>query len=1704
MTKLHKILIASALVTAIAIPAVFLVIKNIDRSDDDMIDNDPFLPNDRPGTVVIDWDPQPGPLDTVFQTEKEGFVVTPLSYTTTGVEISSSFTLTTPFETTAEELAETLSIDGQPALHIEQIGPTEFIITPSMELFPNSLYIIRITREDGEDISWAFQTAARFQITSNYPHSTAVNVPVNTGIEITFSNENFTPIDTFFSITPHVEGTFQYHKNTAVFIPVRLEYRTVYTVTLKAGIKLAGTNEELTTDHVFSFETEAEVGHEHDYPAETVHFGTRYTELPTIEAPVLNMWLYNNHGSDTPNPAITVYTFGSFEEATKAVTDLTSIPRWSWYANNDRRVDTSNMTRIMSFDAIDLYDTNTRSLSLPDSLSPGFYLINAELERSQDQSILQITDLPVQVIADDNKAIVWVNDIGTGAPAVNATVLDVSTGNSYSTDENGIAILDRSPAADGSEHLLVTSSDGKTCLWLNTPTFSPWHWYGGYDMWGWGSDINGNDLYWTALQLDRTLFKRDDTVSFYGFVQDRKSSEEINNVTVTLTRGFRFWHFGSRDILHKQVVPVRNGTYSGEINLPNLDPGSYNIIVNHGDIVLASAYISIYDFVKPPYTINVSTDKVAAFTGEVVTFEINAEFFDGTPVSNLDVSYYILGSWLNTSGFASGQTDIDGSIKVSERISPQQEAQGEAWLWFEAEATLPEMGQTYRYAHVRAFVNDIDVNARATRTDGKATLTIDVNTITLDRLNNGTASHYYDYIDKPVSDKQMSIGIYRVYYEKIQTGTYYDFIEKRNMPLYWYERREERIESFEMTTAGNGTATREFTVPDREHESYLAKITTTDGNGRRIEQIAYIGRDYSSFFYFASLKEYYLDGASDNYQIGQDVTLTVMRETEPVTRGGFLFVNMQNGILEYHTGSNPYKFTFKPEHIPNIAVMTYHFDGYRYHSDSWRMQAYLRYDFSANDLTIDIRKDKDTYKPGDMCTLTVTVKDKNNAPVQANLNISIVDEALFALADYRVETLMSLYSFVSTGLKYAHATHRFYTPGDASSDDDFVHAPSASPAPEAEALYDSDGETGGRSETYLREIFKDTAFFETIRTNTRGEASHTFKLPDNITSWRLTASGISETLYAGNAIEHIIVTNPMFLNYTLSDVFLTGDIPMIGINVYGIILTGAETVDFEVWDENKPEAVFRASGSAFERINIPLWEMENEGIGALIIKATASNGTSDMVRHQYQVFTTHREIFKAVHYDVTTDTEFEIGNGGLTNITFTDRGRGELMWQLIHLKNVTGNRIETLLISRESANMLSKFFPDYQDHTNPTKLNIRDYQRTDGGIAYLPHSESDLITTVKILPYVLNEINLGSMINYLYEAFEGDNAENKMSALYGLALLRQPVMADLNDYLLLEAITAKDAVYLALAYLSLGEREIADKIYDSRVAPHFEKITPMYRINTGINQDDILATTSAAAMLATKLNKPEKDGLHQYITVNSAADILISVERFSYIEQELATRTGTGGSITYTLFGETFTRELEKGGSHTLRIPTARFNEFKLTDVTGDIDAVSHFKVPMTETGSFDDEITVTRTFYRIEHSGSGNTNERERRIPTETFNQGDLVRIELKIDYSAKALHGSYSVTDYLPAGLAFADNTARSERSTDFGSGYFAYAMTEGRKVTFYDYNSRFDKPITYYYYARVINPGTFKAEGPLVRNLTSADYFTSGDDTVIRIND
>jgi len=1047
-----------------------------------------------PGYVVTpgDQDVTPVPNEGVIpaiefmnwpfenEAERDGYTLIPTHFDETGICVSSSFLLTVPsadIAPTAETIPSTgtmqdgsgapkISIDGQPDPIIVREDENTFRVTPSEPLSYNSLYIVRLSHTGGEDTTWAFQTTVRLQVTAILPNHQSTNVPVNTGIEVSFSLSGHTPVNEFFSISPQVDGRFTSRGNTSVFMPLEpLDFGELYTVTIKAGITVKGTYEAITEDLIFSFETETEsdYGSRQDTETAQVYFFSTYAEFPSFEAPKLSYQLLYNPNEARPRIETVIYQFGSANDAVDAIERLVNIPYWATAALERRQVDTSGLRKIDSFDTTRAGDDDwIETMTLPKSLPPGFYLVSATVQDRVSQAILQITDIAVQVVADDERALVWVNDMSTGKPLSGAAILDPVSGRSFSTDGNGIAMAEGSILQGKDLNKLIVRADTRENIVMlqGSAGIMPLH-LGGYDMW-WGPQIYPDDDYWSILQMDRALFQRDDTLRFWGFAANRHTGAHPDNVAAVVTSGNMWWYDTDDTPLHRQMVPVKDGSYSGYIDLPYLDPGSYQLTIYDGDATLSTLYFEVQDFAKPPYKLTVSADRRAVFIGESVNFTASGEFFEGTPVAGLDISYSLWGWQLRNERTGSGVTDTDGVVNISsDEIIAEADGQGKTYLGLTVEATLPEIGWTMQQENVDVFINDLEVRADAVRTGKNASLSVEVDRITLDRLNDGTAENDWDYIDGPGVGRRLEVDIVKIWWEAIRTGEEYDYVTRTVVPTYRYEDREQVIDSFELLTDSDGKAGKDFTVPDSEKESYVARVRTTCGFGRTITHDVFIGRDWSYFYWGAWDNQMFLDGArpwGEGYSIGEDVSLTLMRGEEEVTSGNVLFVVANMGIVDYQVGKNTLKFPFGEKHMPGATIQAIFFNGHTYHS-GWQMTQHVSFKMEDRKLDISVSVSKESFRPGEMATVTVTTKGPNGNPKPANVNISVVDEALFALREYFTDTLADLYKSVSSGIVIDHASHRAFTSDGI---DDYLPAPAA-PEPESAPMADTDagGAVGG-------------------------------------------------------------------------------------------------------------------------------------------------------------------------------------------------------------------------------------------------------------------------------------------------------------------------------------------------------------------------------------------------------------------------------------------------------------------------------------------------------------------------------------------------------------------------------------------------------------------------------------------------------------------
>jgi hypothetical protein len=161
----------------------------------------------------------------------------------------STFTVRTGGETTAEELSRYLRISPLADMEITGEG-TEFTMRPRTALEANTLYRFSIVDTQAESqvllsaASFVFQTEDVPRITGVFPADLATGVPVNTGIEFTFSEVlmDDASLKSFITVTPAVDfrvEVYQHGKTLVVIPEEKLQPGEAYTVTVDAGVPLA-------------------------------------------------------------------------------------------------------------------------------------------------------------------------------------------------------------------------------------------------------------------------------------------------------------------------------------------------------------------------------------------------------------------------------------------------------------------------------------------------------------------------------------------------------------------------------------------------------------------------------------------------------------------------------------------------------------------------------------------------------------------------------------------------------------------------------------------------------------------------------------------------------------------------------------------------------------------------------------------------------------------------------------------------------------------------------------------------------------------------------------------------------------------------------------------------------------------------------------------------------------------------------------------------------------------------------------------------------------------------------------------------------------------------------------------------------------------------------------------------------------------------
>jgi uncharacterized protein YfaS (alpha-2-macroglobulin family) len=277
----------------------------------------------------------------------------------------------------------------------------------------------------------------------------------------------------------------------------------------------------------------------------------------------------------------------------------------------------------------------------------------------------------------------------------------------------------------------------------------------------------------------------------------------------------------------------------------------------------------------------------------------------------------------------------------------------------------------------------------------------------------------------------------------------------------------------------------------------------------------------------------------------------------------------------------------------------------------------LKVDINARKLKIDVVADKTQYLPGETATYSIKAVGPNGKPVATDLSLAVVDEAIYAIREDHTDPVKAFYparpNVVDTNYSF----------------------------PE---LYLDGGDKGG--EIKVRMNFKDTAaWMPSIKTDASGQASVQVKMPDNLTKWRATVVGVSDSTDVGLAKNDVVVAKPLMIRLQAPKFMVKGDrqeVVAIVNNNSGrdaTVHVTFEPAGFSTRDNlNRTVRVDNGKAESVE------WDLTaaTTGQGTLVAKAWIDQGPSDGLQQLIQIKPHAREVNYRMAGEIRGSTEMSL------------------------------------------------------------------------------------------------------------------------------------------------------------------------------------------------------------------------------------------------------------------------------------------------------------------------------------------------------------------------------------------------------------------------------------------------------------------------------
>nr|WP_199250196.1 alpha-2-macroglobulin [[Phormidium] sp. ETS-05] len=771
--------------------------------------------------------------------------------------------------------------------------------------------------------------------------------------------------------------------------------------------------------------------------------------------------------------------------------------------------------------------------------------------------MVQLTNLGAFVQWFPDAALIRVNHLSDGAAVAGANVeiyrsqlgaksrpqpQACATGK---TDANGTlalspdAVQKCNPSDKEAPELVVIARENRDWAFTRIRQYSGAYGYGIYSDWNPGEPLTRGTIF-----SDRQLYQPGEKAEFTAVAYYLQNGKLVQDKQASYTLSLEAPDGNKTDLGTKTTNDF--GTFSLELPLEKNQPlGYYYIRGKSSKGVEITGEFRVAEFKPPNFKVDLNLDKEVAMMGEQVEAKAASSYLFGSPVAGGKVQYYVT---RNAADFIP-----NGWEKFSF---------GRQWFWPEERPSVTnEVRQekaTLADDGTGSFAVKVDENlpyAMTYRVDAEVT---DVSNLAVsnsrsfaalpsDKLIGLKANFVADagkdfpvevIVTNPQGQALAGENV-RLELQKMNYSQVTRVVEGSSTPSYQVEYK-----TVAQTQVKSGDKVQTFNLKAPEAGSYRIRASLARGKDEATatDLQIWVTGDSGVMWGRRSDRENFLEIKldKDTYQPGETATALIQ---SPYSEGELYFAVVRDkplyqSVTKVKGGAPQVSFQVTPEMLPNAAVQAVLV---RQGAPLEQLEpgsledlvkvGFAPFQTSLKDkyLTVAVAPTQEKVEPGTQTTVQLEVKDAAGKPVTGQFTVMVVNEAVLQLTGYRPPDLVKTV-YAEQPISTRFSDNRF----------EVVLAPLSSPLEKGWGF--DGGFSAGLGSTRVRTDFQPLAYYNgSVITDANGKATVAFKLPDDLTTWRVLAVATTPDMRFGNGDNTFIASKPVMANPLLPQFVRSGD-----------------------------------------------------------------------------------------------------------------------------------------------------------------------------------------------------------------------------------------------------------------------------------------------------------------------------------------------------------------------------------------------------------------------------------------------------------------------------------------------------------------------------------------------------------------------------------